>query len=78
VEIVDHGWSRVIEVAKTDSLSTVVWNPWIEKSKRLSDYTDDDYERMVCVESGNVKQNQNLLKPGQLATLGVAIDCRDM
>jgi len=78
VEIVDHGWGRVIEVSKSDSLSTVVWNPWIEKSKRLSDYGDDEYLRMVCVESGNVKQNQTLLKPGQAATLGVAIDCRGM
>jgi D-hexose-6-phosphate mutarotase len=78
VEIVDHGWGRVIEVAKSDSLSTVVWNPWIEKSKRLTDCADDDYLRMVCVESGNVKQNQTLLKPGQAATLGVAIDCRDL
>ena len=78
VEIVDHGWGRVIEVAKSDSLSTVVWNPWIEKSKRLTDYADDDYLRMVCVESGNVKQNQALLKPGQAATLGVAIDCHEL
>lgn len=78
VEIVDHGWGRVIEVAKSDSLSTVVWNPWIEKSKRLTDYGDDEYLRMVCVESGNVKQNLTLLKPGQAATLGVAIDCRDL
>jgi glucose-6-phosphate 1-epimerase len=78
VEIVDHGWGRVIEVAKSDSLSTVVWNPWIEKSKRLTDYGDDEYLRMVCVESGNVKQNQMLLKPGQAATLGVAIDSREL
>jgi glucose-6-phosphate 1-epimerase len=78
VEILDHGWGRVIEVAKSDSLSTVVWNPWIEKSKRLTDYADDDYLRMVCVESGNLKPNQTVLKPGQATTLGVAIDCRDL
>lgn len=78
VEIVDHGLGRIIEVEKSDSLSTVVWNPWIEKSKRLTDYGDDEYLRMVCVESGNVKQNHTLLKPGQAATLGVAIDCRDI
>jgi D-hexose-6-phosphate mutarotase len=78
VEIVDHGWGRVIEVAKSDSLSTVVWNPWVEKSKRLTDYGDDEYLRMVCVESGNVKQNQTVLQPGQAAVLGVAIDCHEL
>ena len=77
-EIVDHGWGRVIEVAKSDSLSTVVWNPWIEKSKRLADYGDDDYLRMVCVESGNIGNNQLLLQPGKAATFGVAIDCHDI
>lgn len=78
VEIVDRQWNRVIEVAKTDSLSTVLWNPWIEKSKRLPDYGDDEYQRMVCVESGNVKQNQSQLQPGQSAELGVAIECFDL
>ena len=77
-EIVDHGLGRVIEVAKSDSLSTVVWNPWIEKSKRFPDLAPDEYLRMVCVESGNVKQNQQLLKPGESAALAVAIDAREM
>ena len=32
----------------------VVWNPWIEKSKRMPDFGDDEYLRMVCVETGNM------------------------
>jgi glucose-6-phosphate 1-epimerase len=75
VEIVDRQWNRVIEVAKNNALSTVVWNPWVEKSKRLADFGDDEYQRMVCVESGNVKQNQSPLKPGQSAEFTVTIDC---
>lgn len=77
VEIHDSAWGRVIEVEKSDSLSTVVWNPWIEKSKRLADFGDDEYLRMICVESGNIKQNLTRLKPGEAATLAVAIDARD-
>lgn len=78
VEIVDRQWNRSIEVSKQDSLSTVVWNPWVEKSKRLTDYGDDEYLRMVCVESGNVKQNQVVLAPGKSAEFGVAIDCFEL
>lgn len=78
VNIVDRTWGRIIEVSKSDSLSTVLWNPWIEKSKRLTDFADDEYLRMVCVESGNVKQNQQTLKPGQEAVLSVEIDCREI
>ncbi|MEY4386088.1 MAG: hypothetical protein RLY20_1371 [Verrucomicrobiota bacterium] len=78
VEIHDAAWGRVIEVDKSDSLSTVVWNPWIEKSKRLADFGDDEYLRMICIESGNIRQNSHRLKPGESATLAVAIDTRDL
>lgn len=74
VEIIDHGWKRVIVVEKRESLSTVVWNPWIAKARRLTDFADDEYQRMVCVESGNVKQNRLQLPPGASATLGVTLD----
>jgi D-hexose-6-phosphate mutarotase len=77
-EIVDRAWNRVIEVAKSDSLSTVVWNPWIAKSQRLTDLGDDEYLHMVCVESGNIKANAQTLAPGQAATMTVAIDARDI
>jgi glucose-6-phosphate 1-epimerase len=77
-EIVDRAWNRIIEVAKSDSLSTVVWNPWIAKAQRMPDYGDDEYLRMVCVESGNVKANALQLQPGQSATLAVAIDSREL
>jgi len=78
VEIVDRPWNRLIEVSKSDSLSTVVWNPWVDKSKRLPDFGDDEYLRMVCVESGNVKLNQTQLQPGKTAELGVCIDCFEL
>jgi len=32
----------------------VVWNPWSDKSQRMEDFGDDEYMRMVCVETGNI------------------------
>lgn len=75
VEILDNQWKRSIEISKHDSLSTVVWNPWIEKSKRLADFGDDEFQRMVCVESGNVKSDAPQLMPGKSTEFGVSIDC---
>lgn len=32
----------------------VLWNPWIEKTKGLSDMADEEYVNMVCLEPGLV------------------------
>ena len=42
----------------------VVWNPWVEKSKGMTDFEDDDYKKMICVEVGNVA-NEVVLKAGE-------------
>ena len=72
-EIRDAALRRVIRVEKENSVSTVVWNPWIAKSKAMADYGDDEYLRMVCVESGNVKAEAIKLAPGGVATLKVKL-----
>lgn len=72
-EIRDAALGRVIRVEKENSVSTVVWNPWIDKSKRMADYGDDEYLLMVCVESGNVRSEAIRLAPSGVATLRVKI-----
>jgi len=37
---------------KETPVSVVVWNPHIEKAKGMSDFTDEQYHDMVCVEPG--------------------------
>lgn len=71
VEIQDPGFKRLIRISKSGSNSTVVWNPWIEKSKRLADMGDEEYLNMVCVESGNVAKNKVSLPSEQTAVLSV-------
>jgi len=73
VEIVDRGLGRVIEVAKSDSLSTVVWNPWIAKAQQMPDFGNDEYQRMLCVESGNVAANSIRLPPNETSRLSVKL-----
>ena len=56
-EIVDPGLARRIRIQTAGAQSAVVWNPWVEKSKRLADFGDDEWPSMVCVETGNIAGN---------------------
>ena len=60
-------------VAKSQSRSTVVWNPWMEKSARIADMAADEYRQMLCVEVGNVGRNGVTLAAGATATLGARL-----
>ncbi len=73
VDIHDSSLGRTIRVEKSGSHSTVVWNPWIAKAKAMSDFGDDEYLRMVCVESGNVADNRLTLAPGKNASLKIKL-----
>jgi len=42
------------------NVSVVIWNPFIEKSKRLSDFDDDEYHNMICVEPGLLREVPSL------------------
>jgi len=60
----DPGLKRRIRVRKRGSHSTVVWNPWIEKSSRLGDVGEDGYLNMLCVESANAADDVVTIAPG--------------
>lgn len=59
----------VIAVGRENSTSCVLWNPWIEKSQRLSNFRDDEYHKMLCLEAANVMADKVTLAPGQSHSL---------
>lgn len=71
--LIDPTLGRSIRIAKSGSRSTVIWNPWIEKSRRMPDIGDEEYLRMLCIESGNVAPDSHHLFPSSRATLRVEI-----
>jgi glucose-6-phosphate 1-epimerase len=75
VEIRDDHLKRIIRVEKSGSNSTVVWNPWTTQ-KLPDDFDPAEYAQMVCVESGNVKQNKISLAPGKTTVLKVILSSR--
>jgi glucose-6-phosphate 1-epimerase len=65
IELEDGGLRRRLRIAKENSRTTVVWNPWIEKAKALSDFGDDEWKTMICIEASNVADFAATLKPGE-------------
>jgi len=65
VEVEDDALHRRLRVAKENSLTTVVWNPWVQKARAMSDLGDAEWMQMVCVETSNVSSFAVDLSPGQ-------------
>ena len=56
--IEDRGWRRRIVIEKDGAASSVVWNPWAEKAAAMADLGDPAWRSMVCVETGNIADNE--------------------
>jgi glucose-6-phosphate 1-epimerase len=68
---------RTVTLNTRNSRSTIVWNPWPNKTARLSQMQADDWLSFVCIESANVGENSVTLAPGasheMTLTLSVAV-----
>jgi glucose-6-phosphate 1-epimerase len=65
VELSDPKMGRKIRLAKANSLTTVVWNPWRGKASELRDLADGEWRQFLCVEASNILDAAVHLEPGQ-------------
>jgi glucose-6-phosphate 1-epimerase len=73
VEIEDPAARRRVLVAKENSRDTVIWNPWSEKAKAMSDLGPHEWRHFVCVETCNVGDHSINLAPTQAHTMTALI-----
>ena len=73
LSLVDSGWQRRINLQASGSTSAVLWNPWIDKAQRLSQFADDAWQRMLCIETANVLGDRVLLQAGERHSLALRI-----
>lgn len=64
--------SRILLQAK-GSDSTIVWNPWVEKSADLDQFLPNDYQKMLCIETANADKNYVALPPKQTHQLAMKV-----
>ncbi|MFT5836445.1 MAG: glucose-6-phosphate 1-epimerase [Sulfurimonas sp.] len=72
-EILLRDKDRTISIKNEGSSSVVVWNPWIEKGKRMSAMRDEAYRDFVCIESANAFDDFVEIKPNNSHTLKAVI-----
>lgn len=65
----DASGKRSITAKKENSAQTVVWNPWNDKSAAMSDFGDDEWQGMVCIEAVNANDEAISLAPGASHTM---------
>jgi glucose-6-phosphate 1-epimerase len=65
IDLEDPGMRRRTRVAKDNSRTTVVWNPWVQKAHSMSDLADDEWIQMICIETSNVSEFAVDLAPGE-------------
>lgn len=63
VTVRDEARKRRLLVDKMRSQTTVVWNPWLGKAKRMADFGDNEWPHMLCVEAANASPHGIHLPP---------------
>jgi len=77
IEMEDPVLHRRTHVAKENSRTTVVWNPWVQKAHSLTDFADDEWMQMICIETSNVSDFAVELAPGQQHTMKTLVRVTD-
>ena len=60
----DPALGRQIHIDREGSNSAVVWNPWVEQSRHMGDFGDEEYLGLVCVETTNAADDAVTIAPG--------------
>ena len=73
--ITDPGFNRKINIKKTGSKVTVVWNPGAITSKKFADMRPDGYKNFICIEPANAYPGIDMvyLAPGEDFSLSTTI-----
>jgi glucose-6-phosphate 1-epimerase len=74
----DTGGRRRIAVAKTNSNTTVVWNPWESGTAKLSDMDATEWHEFLAVETVNAAKNSVTLASGAAHTIQAYVTVEDI
>jgi glucose-6-phosphate 1-epimerase len=73
LDLIDPVFKRRIHIAKENSHTTVIWNPWETAANKMSDMGDGEWKKMLCAEGANILANGVALNPGEHHTTAVTM-----
>src|SRR5664279_2308292 len=73
VTLVDPAIMRRITLSKSCSSTTVVWNPWEKGAQSLADLGEGQWQRMICIETSNVRRYGIQIAPGKTHTMKATV-----
>ena len=62
---------KEVEIESQNSASVIVWNPWIEKSSKMSAMDTEGYKEFVCIESANAFDDLRSVAPNESCEIKV-------
>jgi glucose-6-phosphate 1-epimerase len=64
---------RKISVTKTNSSTTIIWNPWTELTVKMADMEPGGWEGMICIETANAADASITLANGEIHHMGCVL-----
>ena len=78
VTVDDPALHRRLTVTKSNSHTTVVWNPWAAQTAKLADMDGDGWRTMLCIESANAAENAITLAPREAHVMETTISIQPL
>jgi glucose-6-phosphate 1-epimerase len=71
LDLLDAARKSRLRISKSNSRSTVVWNPWQEAAGKMADMGENEWRYMFCAEAANIRSDAVELAPGASHTISV-------
>ena len=75
VDLLDSGRQLTTSISSWGNHNLVIWNPGAANAKAMSDFDDQGFEQMLCIEPANALDQSINIKPGECHRLGQEISC---
>ena len=73
IVLLDPLLNRKVHIAKQNSNSTIIWNPWEDAANKMADMGAGEWQKFLCAEAANIRTDAIALHPGDKHTLTATI-----